>query len=238
MSTDPRVVARPAPRFHFPLDPLVAVQGANRSLRHGGDGRASPDGLLWCRWPHQTVREMKGAPHGRRCAPDARERRGAARGAGRRAGSGRPLPVQPAVAGRARGAAQRACPATRSPAASTRKPACASAPPRSTTGRRPALAGDNATFVEKADIADQLLRHSIFVGVEPSPIGVTAWSQPWIPLWLEWEVEPRWRRRSRHRRCRTGRSTPSTSSPPTCGGGGGGGAAPPPVVRRTSAARS
>ena len=60
ISTDPRVVARPAPRYHFPLDPLVAVQGANRSLRHGGDGRASTDGLLWCRWPHQTLRELKG----------------------------------------------------------------------------------------------------------------------------------------------------------------------------------
>ena len=26
-------------------------------------------------------------------------------------------------------------------------------------------------------------------GAEPSPIGVTAWSQPWVPLWLEWEAE-------------------------------------------------
>ena len=64
ISTDPRVVARPAPRFQFPLDPMVAVQGANRSLRHGGDGRASSDGLLWCRWPHQVLRGMEGLVRG------------------------------------------------------------------------------------------------------------------------------------------------------------------------------
>ena len=38
-------------------------------------------------------------------------------------------------------------------------------------------------------LADQLRRHSAFAGVEPSPVAVTAWSQPWVPLWLEWEVE-------------------------------------------------
>ena len=41
----------------------------------------------------------------------------------------------------------------------------------------------------EADLADQLLRHSMFVGAEPSPIGITAWSQPWVPTWLEWEAE-------------------------------------------------
>ena len=46
---------------------MVAVQGASRSLRHGDDGRASPDGLLWCRWAHQTVRELKGCSPARPC---------------------------------------------------------------------------------------------------------------------------------------------------------------------------
>ena len=25
-------------------------------------------------------------------------------------------------------------------------------------------------------------------GADADPVGVTAWSQPWIPLWLEWEA--------------------------------------------------
>jgi hypothetical protein len=44
--TEARVVDRPAPRFTFPNEPVVAVRGASRSLRHGGDGRGSADGKL------------------------------------------------------------------------------------------------------------------------------------------------------------------------------------------------
>jgi len=36
--------------------------------------------------------------------------------------------------------------------------------------------------------ADQIRRFSLVAGVDPDPVGVTAWSQPWIPLWLEWEA--------------------------------------------------
>ena len=39
ISTEPRQVERQAPRYHFPLDPLIAVQGVRRSLRHGNDAR-------------------------------------------------------------------------------------------------------------------------------------------------------------------------------------------------------
>ena len=36
-----------------------------------------------------------------------------------------------------------------------------------------------------------------YEGVEPDPVGVTAWSQPWIPLWLEWEARADRDRRAR-----------------------------------------
>ena len=49
-----REVMRPAPRYHWPTDPVVAVRGAKRSLRHRGAGRFSPDGRLQCRWPSQS----------------------------------------------------------------------------------------------------------------------------------------------------------------------------------------
>ena len=37
-------------------------------------------------------------------------------------------------------------------------------------------------------IADQLRRFSLFQGVDPDPVAITAWSQPWVPLWFEWEL--------------------------------------------------
>jgi hypothetical protein len=40
--TEARVVDRPAHRFTFPDEPIVAVRGASRSLRHGGDGEDRP----------------------------------------------------------------------------------------------------------------------------------------------------------------------------------------------------
>jgi len=188
ISAEPRLVPRPAPRFHFPLDPMVAVQGASRSLRHGHDGRASPDGLLWCRWAHQTVRELKGLLSGAAVLPSlangavpaevlylAQEavlhspyNRGwlgdvaAGRTGLGRAGIGIRLDAEAAMRFGADAVYD---------------------------GTTQALAGDAAGRIEKADLADQLLRHSMFVGAEPSPIGITAWSQPWVPMWLEWEAE-------------------------------------------------
>lgn len=188
ISAEPRLVPRPAPRFHFPLDPMVAVQGAARSLRHGHDGRASPDGLLWCRWAHQTVRELKGLLSGAAVLPSlangavpaevlylAQEavlhspyNRGwlgdvaAGRTGLGRAGIGIRLDAEAAMRFGANAVYD---------------------------GTTQALAGDAAGRIEKADLADQLLRHSMFAGAEPSPIGITAWSQPWVPMWLEWEAE-------------------------------------------------
>src|SRR5690606_1581225 len=49
-----RIVERPAPRHFRPLEPIVAVRNAVRSLRHRRDGRFSPDGKMTCRWPSQV----------------------------------------------------------------------------------------------------------------------------------------------------------------------------------------
>ena len=59
-AVEPRVVDRPAARFTFPDDPLVAVRGGGRSLRHGNDGRGSADGKLTCRWPTHVITEISG----------------------------------------------------------------------------------------------------------------------------------------------------------------------------------
>ncbi|TMB84273.1 MAG: hypothetical protein E6J39_04365 [Chloroflexi bacterium] len=40
---------RPLPRWYNPLDPVILVQGAQRSFKHGSDIRFNPDGTLPCR---------------------------------------------------------------------------------------------------------------------------------------------------------------------------------------------
>ena len=167
---------------------MVAVQGASRSLRHGGDGRASPDGLLWCRWAHQTVRELKGLVSGAAVLPSL--------------GNGAVPAEVLSLAQEAvlhspynRGwLADVAAPSTGLPRGQIGVRLDAEAAIRFGAnavydGTTQALAGEVAGRIEKADVADQLLRHSMFVGAEPSPIGVTVWSQPWVPTWLEWEAE-------------------------------------------------
>ena len=35
---------------------------------------------------------------------------------------------------------------------------------------------------------EQLARFSLCAGTPPSPVAITTWRQPWVPLWLEWRV--------------------------------------------------
>jgi IPT/TIG domain len=62
-------VKRTAPRFFFPADPVFLVQNADRSYKHGYDGRFSEDGNLVCRLSGFTVTELscsdQSAPGGR-----------------------------------------------------------------------------------------------------------------------------------------------------------------------------
>jgi len=51
-------VNRTGPRFFFPSDPVFLVQNADRSYKHGNDGRFSEDGNLICRLTGFTVTEL------------------------------------------------------------------------------------------------------------------------------------------------------------------------------------
>lgn len=51
-------VSRPGPRWYQPSDPVIVVQGAKRSLKHGGDGRYSEDERLPCRLSDEPVRSV------------------------------------------------------------------------------------------------------------------------------------------------------------------------------------
>ena len=39
------------------------------------------------------------------------------------------------------------------------------------------------------DLGQELAQHSLLQGTPPSPVAITTWRQPWVPLWLEWEVD-------------------------------------------------
>ena len=194
-----REVTRPAPRWHLPLDPVVAVSGAVRSLGFGSDGRGSPDGLLHCRWPSQVATELHGVLAGSDILPSlgsgalpeetlllAREALlqcpyltgwlAAAASATRGADAGlaqRRLLAEAAI----RYGTEAAYRSTTS-VFSSFSPSPAAAAGVSEQGR-----------VEAYAVADQLRRFSLFNGVDPDLVGVTAWIQPWRPVWLEWEVQ-------------------------------------------------
>ncbi|HSC90822.1 MAG TPA: hypothetical protein VLB86_04125 [Gaiellaceae bacterium] len=186
LPAEPRVVARPAPRFAFPTDPLVGVQGARRSLRHGRDGRASPDGKLTCRWPTQVIGEVQGVVSGDRLV--------------RSLGSGAipeevVLLAREAVLHDPYHVAWLAAASVGSGRPSTPVARRLAAEAAIRFGRDGTYDGTTAALAPKAGsferrwVADELRRFSLVKGVDPDPVGVTAWSQPWVPLWLEWEVE-------------------------------------------------
>jgi len=184
-------VSRPGPRWFTPLLPSLAVSGAGRSLRHGGDGRFSPDGALQCRWPSQVQRGADSIVSPQRAVPAL--------------GSAAVPPELLALAREALvtspyavGWLSAAAPAhTGTDATLARQRLLAEAALR--FGANAAYTAVAALFtqqpttssnpVESRLIGQELRRFSLFNGVDADPVGVTAWTQPWIPLWLEWQVE-------------------------------------------------
>ncbi len=189
-----REVQRPAPRFHFPLDPVLAIRSGKRSLRYAVDGRFSHDSKLACLWPSQISTIAQGVIDGRDYVSSL--------------GNGS-LPDEVLLL--ARGAVVRdpyLVPWLSSIEANRRKFDL-----KLTTQRMSAESairfGPNAVYdgtttafqtlstpapqpisvIGRAQVSDQLRRFSAFAGVDMSPVAVTSWSQPWAPLWLEWEVE-------------------------------------------------
>ena len=202
--TEARVVDRPAPRYAFPTEPLVAIRGAARSLRHGGDGRGSPDGKLTCRWPTHVIQEITGVV--------ARERFLTSLGNGAVPGEVLMLAreallhdpyhdewIAAAVTppGRDAGPLLRRLKAesvlrfgsdgTYDGATTALHPRL----PRTARARRQAAAPARAAAGEReqqVQVGDELRKFSLYKGVDPDLVGVTTWAQPWVPMWLEWEV--------------------------------------------------
>lgn len=192
-----RDVPVPLPRYFQPADLAVVIRGASRSLRHGGDGRYTPSGQLACRLASQIVRGIAGLldagqlPAGLRSVgsgsvpPEVdlllqelaltdpyrwEEQTGWATAA-------RTLPAD-AVGNRLRAelALRYTFPAAPAPAAAV-------------AGRAAPAAMIAGTPDLSASAADTLRRASLWEGTDVSPVGVTRWAQPWVPLWCDWEVQ-------------------------------------------------
>ena len=201
--TEPRTVKRPAPRYYRPIEPVIALRGAKRSLIHGGSGRFSADGRLHCRWPSQVAQDLEGVADGATlirslgsgAIPDEVLR--LARNA---------LITDPhlaqwlaaAVAPR-RGLDLAATEARLAAEAmlrfgvdgtydGTARALLQTQDTRGARARRTTGTQKGTRAIAGAMMADQLRRFSQIAGVDADPVGVTGWSQPWIPLWLEWEV--------------------------------------------------
>ena len=186
--TEPRTfrdVAVPLPRMFVPADTAVVVRGAARSLRHGADGRFTADGLLACRLPSQVVSGYTGLLAADRLPAGLTT-----------VGSGAvpseidlllrelvltdPYRWREAV-GWVKGGLQAAVPEE---AVATRL--------RAETALRAVRATGRGLEPEIDDqVTDALRPASLVAGHDVSPVGVTRWAQPWVPLWCDWELRLR-----------------------------------------------
>jgi len=190
-----REVRQAAPRFYTPLEPLVAVRGAKRSLRHGGDGRASGDGKLHCRYPAQIIRAIDQVIDGADVLPTI----GSAAVPDEVLLLARELVLHNpywaawlAAVATAKHSLDGKATKSRMVAEAALRFGSTQAVYDGTSGafsRKVKMAGGATRQLTDERIADQLRRFSLVQGVDPDPVGVTAWSQPWIPLWLEWELD-------------------------------------------------
>jgi hypothetical protein len=184
-----RLVQRPAPRYFRPLEPVVAVRNGMRSLRYRCGTRFASDGRVVCRWPTQVAPGIDGVVDAQHLLPSLP------------AGAIPPeivtllqnaLIVDPYIMPwlAEQSARQKSVPPAQALARLKAEAALrfgTKASYGSALQAGPA-AGAGATRHAGAMVTDQLRRFSLIGGVDAYPIAVTNWTQPWIPLWLEWEV--------------------------------------------------
>jgi hypothetical protein len=219
--TESRDLIRPAPRYFRPQAPMVALRGAHPSHRHHGDGLFDESGRLRCRYPRECVPELQGVVTGAAVVPSlgsgavpdevltvVREAvllnpYGyawlAAAGAPPTPAGGGPL----VEAFRARIAAEMvrlygtdgrydgASPVTAAPGTPGGPPPAGEA--LSAAAASPWSRVSAQHIRTDLQVSAVLAEHSLVKGVPPSPVAITTWRQPWVPLWAEWQVTLRGR---------------------------------------------
>jgi hypothetical protein len=165
-------VERPHPRWHQPQDPVVTLEGLNRSLRSGYDGRFTEEDRLECRL---SGSEQTGYDS---------------------LADGADLLVRPLVHG---GVPPEADALLREAVA--RDPHGVEVNAKLISGRKNISFDRVAARLRAETTFDQwhgatevdvgaLVYESIAPGTAASQVGVTYWTQPWVPLYLEWKLRP------------------------------------------------
>lgn len=188
-----RAVQRPGPRYHEPLEPTLAIRGANRSVRYGKNLRNS-DEVLLCRTVAQLSEEVTGIVSASSLLPPLPD--------------GVPAEVQsllgeaivlspryvPWVIDRAFAQNGNSLDRATIESALFAETAVLYGKDGTYDGKTKVFASTAKTATEASiagvAVAGQLAQFSLVPGVRPDPRSVTIWGgQPWLPVWLEWEVE-------------------------------------------------
>lgn len=165
----PRNLTVAAPPWLFPANPVVTLRAVNRSLRHGYDGRFTTDGTLACRLSGQERTQFAGLVDGAELVAPL-------------GNGGLPPECDDLLAELVLDDTTQ-LQQTAAYAANAR-----SLPVEQVTAR---LTAEHALrWDTTADPAgkDLLRAASLWAGTEPSPLATTFWRQPWIPMFLEWEL--------------------------------------------------
>jgi len=198
-----REVARPAPRYYRPAPLLMAVSGAHPSHRHHGDGLYDDQGRLGCRYPGAAVPGLDSVVDGATVLPTL--------GSGavpdevvvvvREAVLLNPYGQRWLVDAAAPTPANRPLVATRVGAEMARlfgsdgtydgtaHVSFTQPKAQSKAQSTSAWAGHGViASAQRAQVASEMAKFSAARGTPPSPVAHTTWRQPWVPLWVEWQV--------------------------------------------------
>ena len=156
------------PRLHVPTDPVLTLVGVGRSLRHGRDGLYTADGTLSCRLTGEPVDAMRGVLDGADVVASL--------------GHGGLPPECDALLAEA--ALTDAFQATQLAATAVAR---SGGPAKAVAAR---VEGEIvlAASATQGDAVGWAAAGSTLDGTLPSPRATTWWRQPWVPLYLEWEV--------------------------------------------------
>jgi len=201
-----RDVKRPAPREFRPAPLMVGLRGIHPSARHHGDGLFDDHGTLRCRYPAEVAPSIDGTVDGRSVLPtlgngaippevtrvvreaiiyDGYAAQWLAASTGLKGDEAK------AALGRITAELTRlyGTDATYDGtgaglvAAAVKAQGPHAAAPGGWGGVSAELDHDSLV------VAAELSRFSLVSGLPPSPVALTTWRQPWVPLFLEWRVD-------------------------------------------------
>ena len=186
-----RSVERPAPAYHAPISPVMALVGPGRRILAAE--RDEADGMLRVRTSDQPVRGLAGVVDASRLL--------------RSIGSGA-VPDEVLTLAREAVAEDPYLTAWRSERAAAQSGVTGNAARKAVTLRVQAestlnyayYAGDDERLAKvtglevssstaRQRVVEAVAKHSLVEGVWAHPEGVTMWGQPWRPLFCEWSVE-------------------------------------------------